>query len=142
MMVIIVHSYTSTLKSHMTVAKLKPSIGSFEDLVESKDFKITVEKNQILTKNILVPTFTQMYKNIPNSFGLFLDSSHGVFLSVWQFSSVVLNISRCRLIREIQPGLVKRILMQDSCIFIGTEHWHLHATVEFLCHGDICLIFA
>lgn len=56
MMVIIVHSYTSTLKSYMTVSTLKPSISSFEDLIEHKDFKITVEKNQILTKTILVQT--------------------------------------------------------------------------------------
>jgi len=56
MMVIVVQSYTSTLKSHMTVATLKPSVNSFEDLIKNDNFKITVEKNQILTKNIMAVT--------------------------------------------------------------------------------------
>jgi len=54
MMVVIINSYTSVLTSLMAVPKLKPIPQSLEDLAEMKEYKVTIQKNQILAEAFLV----------------------------------------------------------------------------------------
>ena len=60
MVTILMHSYTTTLITHMTTTKLKPLPNSFEELVKYPDLKLTMEDNFVLTKQILASLFAPL----------------------------------------------------------------------------------
>jgi len=54
MMVVIINAYTGVLTSLMAVPKLKSIPQSLEELAEMKEYKVTIQKNQILADAFLV----------------------------------------------------------------------------------------
>lgn len=53
-MVVLVYAYTGVFTSIMAVPKLEPTINSFEELVKSTRFKLTMEKQTEQTGQIMV----------------------------------------------------------------------------------------
>ena len=56
-MVVIVNSYSGVLTSLLAIPKLEPTIESVEDLVASEQYKLTIEKDVILTRDFLVSSY-------------------------------------------------------------------------------------
>jgi len=54
MMIVIINAYTGVLTSLMVVPKLKPIPQSLQELAEMKEYKVTIQKNQILADAFLV----------------------------------------------------------------------------------------
>ncbi len=54
MMVVLANSYTGVLTSYMAAPKLKPSPQSLEELAALKDYKVTIQKSQLLADAFLV----------------------------------------------------------------------------------------
>ena len=58
---VLVNSYSGTVVSYLTVPKLKPSINTFEDLVENEDVGLIIKDDVIIGQQILVNIF-EIYK--------------------------------------------------------------------------------
>ena len=58
---VLVNSYSGTVVSYLTVPKLKPSINTFEDLVENEDVGLIIKDDVIIGQQILVKIF-EIYK--------------------------------------------------------------------------------
>jgi len=54
MMVVVINAYTGVLTSLMSVPKLKSIPQSLKELAEMKEYKPTIQKNQILAEAFLV----------------------------------------------------------------------------------------
>ena len=54
MIMIVIYSYTTTLKSFLTVPKLEPIVSSLEELARNRAVKLTMENNTFLTNSIMV----------------------------------------------------------------------------------------
>lgn len=50
---VLVNSYSSTIISYLSVAKMRPSINTFEDIVKSQDVGIILRKDYVIGKQIL-----------------------------------------------------------------------------------------
>ena len=53
-MAVVINAYTGVLTSLMAVPKLKSIPQSLEELAEMKEYKVTIQKNQILADAFLV----------------------------------------------------------------------------------------
>jgi len=54
MMIVIINAYTGVLTSLMVAPTLKPIPQSLQELAEMKEYKVTIQKNQILADAFLV----------------------------------------------------------------------------------------
>ena len=51
---VLVHSYSSTVTSHLTLPKMKLAVNSFEDLTLDEDIGLIVREDHVLGQEILV----------------------------------------------------------------------------------------
>ena len=54
MAVVLINSYTGNLTSYLSIPKLNPIPNSFDELVSSSDYKLSIAANTILMKSIMV----------------------------------------------------------------------------------------
>ena len=54
MMIVLVNSYTGVLTSYMAIPKLNPIPQSLEEFAASKEYKVSMQKNQLLADAFLV----------------------------------------------------------------------------------------
>lgn len=54
MISVLMYSYMTNMISYLTVPILKPIPNSFEELAKASEYKLTLERDYVITKTILV----------------------------------------------------------------------------------------
>ena len=60
-MVVLINAYSGVLTSLLTIPKLNPIANTMKEVTESKELRVTVEKNLPMSKKFLVYSYLNCY---------------------------------------------------------------------------------